>query len=160
MPFDPKTEEIIKRLPAGADVAHVRAALTKLAIEYQHVPARDPDGYQWPNLAVHELIPFLAGAQDDPAFAQRAKLLQRALADLLELRDLIERAMQGEKQRRERFYAALLRIWSDASGKKPTVGDSKAGSPCARYLKFAVEAITGEKLSISGARKIILRQRS
>ena len=74
-------------------------------------------------------------------------------------RVLIMSARQGEKARREAFYAALLCIWINAGG-KPTLGDPKAGSPCARYLKFAVEAITGEKLSISGARKIILRQRS
>ncbi len=91
----------------------------------------------------------LAKKLRDPAFARRF-----AMSGVL-----IKSAMQGEQQRREAFYAALLVIWISAGG-KPTVGDPKAGSPCARYLKFAVEAISGETLSISGARKIILRQRS
>lgn len=160
MSFDRKTAEIIKRLPPGAEFAYAQAALTELAIGYQHVPERDPDGYQRSHRAVCEMVPSLMHAQGDPAFAQRAQLLQRALTDMLELRDLIEQAMQGEKQRRERFYAALLRIWINATGKKPTAGDPKTGSPCARYLQFAVEAITGEKLGISGARKIIKRQQS
>lgn len=156
MSFDRKTaEEIIKRLPPGANAADARAALTKLAVDYQHVPARDPEAYWEPWRAVNELIPFLVGSPDDPAFAQRAELLRRALTDLLELRDLIERAMEGEEQRRETLYAALLSIWVAADGK--LTSNPKTGGPCVRYLIKAVEGITGNKLSISGARKIIWR---
>ena len=63
--------------------------------------------------------------------------------------------MEGEEQRRETLYAALLSIWVAADGEADQ--QSEDGGPCVRYLIKAVEGITGNKLSISGARKIIWR---
>ena len=83
-----------------------------------------------PNREIHELVPFVAFTQDDPAFARHKPLLRRNLRDLDKLRELIAQASQGEKKRQEALYEKLLRIWVAEDGKL-TVGDRETGSACA-----------------------------
>ena len=129
-------EDIIRLLPPGSDVADARATLSTLAVFWEHVPARFPDGLPVP-VTADRLLAF-AKKLRVPAFARRFAMN----------RVLIMSAMQGKEARREALYAALLVIWTS---------NPKTGGPCVRYLIKAVEAITGNTLSISGTRKIIVR---
>ena len=152
--FDDETRaKIAKKLPPGANVKRALAAMTKLANELVMTKRR------LPNVEVHEMVAFCLTAVNDPAFVRHKELLRRTTDNLVKVRKLIQQAMQGEKQQQEALYEKLLRIRLAADGEL-TAGDSKTGSPCARYLITAIEAITGEKLSISGARKIVQRLRT
>ena len=136
-------EDIIRLLPPGSDVADARATLSTLAVFWEHVPARFPDGLPVP-VTADRLLAF-AKKLRVPAFARRFAMN----------RVLIMSAMQGKEARREALYAALLVIWKNAGGE--LTSNPKTGGPCVRYLIKAVEAITGNTLSISGTRKIIVR---
>jgi hypothetical protein len=152
--FDDETRaKIAKKLPPGANVKRALAAMTKLANELVMTKRR------LPNVEVHEMVAFCASAMNDPAFVRHKELLRRTVHNLVQVRELIVQAMQGEKQQQEALYEKLLRIWVAQDGDL-TAGDPKTGSPCVRYLITVIEAITGEKMSISGARKVVRRLRT
>jgi hypothetical protein len=144
-------QEAISLLPPGADVVAARMRFGTLAVFWDHVQAHLPRKSAVPLRDGQALAVILA--KRDPGFAQQ----------FAEARELIEAAMQGKWARREAAYRVLLRPWLDAGGEL-TTGNSKIGSPCARYLVVAV-AIIGQtrnvdnKQDIDWARDTIRRHR-
>ena len=177
MPFDPRAgfdaeayAAIESTLPPGTNPDAVFPNLEDAAVAHlrRREPAMDRDRIARGLKLIDKNIAWLRTEWRHPSVADDGGATRRALEALGELKLHLEPALRSANAKvrankgtgdpdQEQLYSAILRAWADAVG-KPTVGDPKTGGPCVRYLIAAVEAITGGKLSVGGARKIILRQ--